>query len=71
MSLNWAAEPIINIYCEKGENKVDDSTETIWFKKLPSGCKKLDDLARSGRHKIMYSKAMLQAMKANLVSRQA
>ena len=39
-----------------------------WFKKFCSGCKKVDDQARSGRLKIVDSEAVLQALEVNLVS---
>ena len=56
------------ICCVKGEDAVDHSTVTRWSKKFSSGCKNLDDQARSSRPKTMDSKTMLQAIEASLAS---
>ena len=60
-----AAEATKNIRCAKGEDAVDHSTVTRWFKKFRSGCKNLDDQARSGRPKTVDSEAVFQAIEAN------
>ena len=52
----------------KGKSAVNHSTETRWFKKFCSGCKNLDDEARSGRPKTMNSEAILQTIEANTAS---
>ena len=46
------------IYWAKSEGTVDHSTVTSWSKKFCSGCKNLDDQARSGRP-ILDSKSVL------------
>ena len=51
-----------NICCEKGEGTVDHSSVTRCFKKFYSAGKKLDYQTRSGRPKIVDSKAVLQAI---------
>ena len=53
-----------NICFVKREGAVDPSTVTRWFKKFHLGCSQ----ARSGRPKAVNSKAMLQDIKANMVS---
>ena len=60
-------QPTKNIYCMKGEGAVDHSTVTRWFKKFCSSCKN-DDQEKAGRPKTIDSKAMLQAIEANLLS---
>ena len=57
-----------NIWYMKGEVAVDYNAVTRWLKKLHSGYKNLNNQTRSGRSKIMAFKAMLQVVKANLVS---
>ena len=52
----------------KSEGAVIHSWITRWWKKLCLGCKKLDDQARSGEHKLIDSKAKLQATEARMVS---
>ena len=51
MNSNWAAinavEATKNICCMKGEGTVDRNTVTRRFKKFCSGCKNLDNQARS------------------------
>ena len=59
-----AAEATKNIFCDIGEGVFDHSTVTRWFKKFCIICKNLNDLARSGRHKIMVSEAVLQVNEA-------
>ena len=44
---------LLNICCAKYKGTVDHSTVTRWSKKLCSGCKNLDNQARSGRPKTM------------------
>ena len=69
MSLNGvitAVKTAKNFCCTKDEGAVDYSTR--WFKKFYSGGKNLDDQTRSGRPKIVDSKAVLKAREANLVS---
>ena len=61
-----AVEATKNICCVKGEGALDCSTEIRWFKKLLSGCKNLDDRARTGRPNIVDSETEFQAIKANL-----
>ena len=63
-----ATEATKNICFAKGEGAVDHNTVTRWFKKFRSGCKNLDDQARSGMPKNMSSKAVLQAIEANWAS---
>ena len=53
--LRITAERNKNTCYEKDEGSVDHSTVTRWFKKFHSGCKNLDDQARSDRPKIMDS----------------
>ena len=67
LSLNTEEVPK-NISCMKGEGVVDHSRITRWFKKFRSGCKNLDDQARSGRSKTVDSEAVLQTIEANPVS---
>ena len=40
-----------------------------WFKEFCSGCKNLNNQARSGKFKTVDSEAVLQAIEANLPSR--
>ena len=55
-----SVEAIKNICCMKEEDAIDLSTVTRWSKKFCSGCKKLNDQARSGRHKPADFEAVLQ-----------
>ena len=48
-------------FCVKGEHEVDHTIFTRWFKKFRSGCKDLNDWARSGR-------SVLQAIEPNSAS---
>ena len=57
-----ALEATKNICCVKGEGTVDYNTVTRWLKKCCSGCKNLNDPARSAWPKTMDSEIMLQAM---------
>ena len=52
----------------KDKIAVDQSTINKWLKKFPFGSKNLEDQTRSGRPKIVYLKAVLQAIDANPVS---
>ena len=52
------AEAIKNICRAKGEGAVDHNTVTRWFKKFCSGCKNLDDQAKSSRAKTVDSVAV-------------
>ena len=54
---------IKNICCVKGEVAVDHSTVTRWFKRFFSGCKNLDNQAKSGR-----PRTILQGIETNSVS---
>ena len=63
-----SVEATKTICCVKGEDTVDPSSVTRWFKIFHSGCKKFDDQARSGSPKTRDSKAVLQPIKVNLVS---
>ena len=47
------------------KNTVDHCTVSRWLKKFCSGCKNLNNLARSGKPKSMDSNAMLQVIAAN------
>ena len=60
-----AAEATKNICCAKSEEIIDQSTVTRWFKKFHSG---YNSQVRSSRPKIIDSKAMLQAIEANMVN---
>ena len=53
-----AMEAAKNICCVKGERKVDHCTAPRWFKKFSSGCKNLDNQARSYRIKTVDSQAV-------------
>ena len=56
---------------ELGNNMVEatkNSTVNRWFKKFHWGCKNLNDLARWGRLKTVYSEGVVQAIEANQVS---
>ena len=57
-----------NICYAKIEGKVDHCTVTRWFKKFPSGCKKLVDHSRLSRSKSVESNVVLQILEANPVS---
>ena len=57
-----------NICCVKSEGKVDQSTVSRWLKKFCLRGKNFNYQARSSRPKSVDSKAMLQAIEANLVS---
>ena len=48
-----------NICCARGEDIVDHSRVTRWFKKFSLGYKNLDNQVRSGRSKTVDSKIML------------
>ena len=63
-----AKEATKNITCTKGEGAVDHSTETRRFKKFSSGCRNLNDKARSGRLWISSpsSKPLRQIRRAGL-----
>ena len=63
-----AMEASKNICYTKGEGVLDHSIVTRWSKKFCSGCKNLNDQAKSGRPKTMDSEIMLQAIEANPVS---
>ena len=52
-----------NIRCRKDEGAIDLSTETRWLKKFRSGCKNLDNQARSGRPKTFDFERSLQTLK--------
>ena len=51
----WVMEPIKNICCVKDDGVVDYSSITRWFKKFHSGCKNLNDSARSVRLKTEFA----------------
>ena len=57
-----------NNCCVKGEYADDYSIVNKWFKKFCSGCKDLDNQARSAKSKTNDSEAVLLAIEANLVS---
>ena len=57
-----------NICWAKDDGAVDYSVVTRWVKKFCTGCKNLNDQARSGRPKTTESEAMLQAIEANPAS---
>ena len=52
--------------CAKDVGAVDHSTVTMWKKKFGSSCKNLDYQVKSGKPKIMDSKAVLLAVNTNL-----
>ena len=52
----------------KGEDAVDYSTVTRWFKKFLSGCKNLNNLIALGRPETVDSETVLQAIEPHLVS---
>ena len=56
--------------CAKGESAVDHSTVGRLLKKLWLGCKNLHNQAKSGGPKSVDSKAVLQAIAVNPVSRE-
>ena len=58
-------EAIRNICCTKGEDTIDHSIVTRWFKKFGPGCKNLNNQAWLGSPKSMDFDAVL---KVNLVS---
>ena len=57
-----------NIYRAKGKGVVDHSIVTRWLKKFSSGCKNLDNQARSSRPKNVDAEAALLAIEINLLS---
>ena len=57
-----------NICCTKDEGTADQSTVSRWFKKFHSGCKNINDQAKSGRLRSMDSGAMFLTIEANPVS---
>ena len=57
-----------NNYSVNGEGAIDHDTVTRVFKKFYSGCKDLDDQAKSGMPNSVASEVMLKAIEANLVS---
>ena len=64
-----AAEATKNNCCMKDKSAVDHNTVRKWFKKFCIDCKNLNNQARLSRPKTIDSKAMLQAIEANLPSR--
>ena len=57
-----------NICCVKDEGAVDHATVTRWLQSFCSGCKNLDNQAKSGRPKTVNPGAVLQAIEANTAS---
>ena len=55
-----------NNCCVKSKGAIKLSIVTRWLKKFHSGCKNLDDQAKSGRSKTLDSKFMLQAIEASI-----
>ena len=55
----YKLEAIKNICCVKGKVAVDHSSVTRWFKKFCSGCKNLNEQARSSRLKTRDSEDVL------------
>ena len=55
-----------NICCVKGESTVDHNIVTKSLKKFCSGCKTLDNQAKSGRPKSMDSKTVLKTIEAKI-----
>ena len=62
-----AVEETKNISCTIGEDTVDHCSVTRLLKRLCLSCKNLKDQARLVRPKTMDSKAVFQAIEANLV----
>ena len=55
-----------NLCCaKKGEDEVDHSALTRWILKSCTGCKNLDNQARSGRPKTADSETVLKAIEAS------
>ena len=72
---NWETYAVLVLtgpYCCKSNQKHllcerwGRSTVNRWLKKICTGCKKLDDLARSSRPKTVDPEAVFQAVEANL-----
>ena len=64
-----AAVRMKKISCTKREDTVNYSIVTRCFKKFCSGCKNLDNQAKSDRSITVDSKTVLRDIEANLVSR--
>ena len=67
MGMLYVVSAIKNVCWAKGEGAVAPSTVNRWFKKFHSGCKNLDDQARSDRPKSEDSEVVLQAMEVDPV----
>ena len=59
------AEVTKNICCANGKSAIDHYTVTRCLKKFHSGCKNLNNQARSGSPKPVDSETVLQAIEAN------
>ena len=57
-----------NICCVKGKSTIDHSTVTRWFKRFCSESKSLNNLAKTGKPKIVDLEATFQVIDANQVS---
>ena len=65
----WTAEATQNIFYMKGVGTAYNCSVTRWLKKIRSGCRSLDDQARSGRPQSVDSDAVLQAIEVNLAKK--